>query len=282
MLEVYFENQKEAQTFHEQLLHYNKDLSISWKTNEKWGDKIVVHGGLRTEKQQLAIKKAMIDVFVYYREIQMIHHIIQNYYYYKNKEEIQRIAELSQSIISGEDEDLGQILKDKEPRSLLFELFEMDKKESITHFDSIVKFRLQAYQKELVDVVGLAIDEFKREEEHQSFIQSLREFVTRRQIKEQVVHVLQGTNFRFFREDGKAFTESEIKTLIQKEPLYIVGLDETEVNLTPLIAMAPKQIKIYGECPSEAKTLTVINVFQERVTFESMDKFPFLIPKSYV
>jgi len=67
----------------------------------------------------------------------------------------------------------------------------------------------------------------------------------------------------------------ELRTVMQNAPLYIVGLDEDEWNLAPLIAMAPKRIKIYGDLPSEPKTLTVINVFQERVDFEPIQKFPF-------
>jgi hypothetical protein len=41
------------------------------------------------------------------------------------------------------------------------------------------------------------------------------------------------------------------------------------------VAMAPEKIKIYGDHPSEPKTLTVINVFQERVDFEPYNNFPF-------
>jgi hypothetical protein len=62
---------------------------------------------------------------------------------------------------------------------------------------------------------------------------------------------------------------------MQSEALYIFGLDENELNLAPLIAMVPEKIKIYGNDPSEAKTMTVINIFQEKVIFEHDRHFPF-------
>lgn len=40
---------------------------------------------------------------------------------------------------------------------------------------------------------------------------------------------------------------------MQEEPLYMVGLDEDEWNLAPLIAMCPETIYIYGDSPSDAK-----------------------------
>lgn len=67
----------------------------------------------------------------------------------------------------------------------------------------------------------------------------------------------------------------DLQTLMQKEPLYLFGLDETEMNLSPLIAMAPEKVKIYGDDPAEPKTLTVINVFQEKAEFQPTREFPF-------
>ena len=126
-------------------------------------------------------------------------------------------------------------------------------------------------------MVGLAIDEYKREEDHQEFVNMLREYIAKKEPIYNVVHIVQGNTFSFFKADGKRFTRMELRMLMQKEPLYIVGLDEDELNLAPLVALAPKKIKIYGDDPSEPKTLTVINVFQERVDFESINKFPFPI-----
>ncbi|WP_375540675.1 sporulation protein YtxC [Virgibacillus saliphilus] len=81
--------------------------------------------------------------------------------------------------------------------------------------------------------------------------------------------------FTFYKHNGKQISTMELRSLMKSEPLYIVGLDEDELNLAPLVAMAPKKIKMYGDDPSEPKTLTVINVFQEKVDFKAYHHFPF-------
>jgi len=134
---------------------------------------------------------------------------------------------------------------------------------------------MQPLKDYLTHVVGLAIDEFKREEEHQNFIHSIREYIHKRKPKIEEVHLLQGDPFLFFKGNGSRFTSIELKSIMHKEPLYMIGLDATEMNLSPLIALLPGQIYIYGEYPSEAKTLTIINIFQERVRFYPYEKFPF-------
>src|SRR5690625_5756514 len=93
----------------------------------------------------------------------------------------------------------------------------------------------------------------------------LRTFVLKKKPTFKEVHVVQGMNFSFFRSNGKQFSTMELRHLMYQEPLYLVGLDENEMNLAPLIAIAPQKIYIYGDNPSEPKTLTVINVFQEKV-----------------
>jgi len=48
-----------------------------------------------------------------------------------------------------------------------------------------------------------------------------------------------------------------------------LGLHENEFNLSPLIAMSPAKIKVYGDDPDDPKIMTITNIFQERVEFET-------------
>ncbi|MDC3415731.1 sporulation protein YtxC [Aquibacillus salsiterrae] len=278
MLDVYFETKKEANTFSERLLVYNPTVEIHWKKRSEWGYRVLVSDMSHQHTDHIQkefISKAMTDVFILHREMNWIYDVIKKKYYYDNCDEIQRIADITQSIIAGEDIDLVHVFKNKKPRDSLLGIFRTNMKESVIHFQSIVNFRMQPYRKELIDVIGLAIDEFKREEEYQTFIHSLREYVSRKKMNGSVIHVLQGGDFTFFKENGEKYTSVELKRLIKKEPLYIVGLDDNELNLTPILAMAPKQIYIYGNDPTEPKTLTVQNIFEERMTFLPATDFPF-------
>ncbi|MEW9675479.1 putative sporulation protein YtxC [Lentibacillus sp. L22] len=276
MLEVYFSSDKEVISFCEYLFHYNKQIELRWKTNKNWGNQLQLQYQVPGNEPLETIAKAMADVFIIHRLTNMIKHIIEDYYYYSNTDEMARILDLTHWIFSGEDDDSQQVRKNKDPEQLLQSLFIANIKNTTSiHYDSIVQFRLKAFKDQLVQYVGLAIDEFKREEDHQSFVNMLREYIAKKDTTYDVIHVLQGTPFSFFKDNGKPFSAMELRTLMQKEPLYILGLDEDESNLAPLIAMAPKKIKIYGDHPSEPKTLTVINVFEEKVEFKPYKQFPF-------
>ncbi|WP_096269649.1 putative sporulation protein YtxC [Paucisalibacillus globulus] len=278
-MDVYFSSNKEVISFCEQLFHYNKKIELHWKTHEDWGNHLKIDYHQPDNELTDSVVKSMIDVFVTHRLSTMIKGITEEYYYYSDTDEIEKILDITHWLIAGEDDESVQVRKEKDdPLQLLYSLFVSNVKNTTTiHFDSIVNFRLKVFKDYLLNMVGLAIDEYKREEDHQEFVNMLREYIAKKTPIYNVVHIVQGKTFSFFKADGKRFTRMELRVLMQKEPLYIVGLDEDELNLAPLVAMAPKKIKIYGDHPSEPKTLTVINVFQERVDFEPISKFPFPI-----
>ncbi|SFB24591.1 putative sporulation protein YtxC [Lentibacillus halodurans] len=276
MLEVYFESDKEAICFCEHLFQFNKQVELHWKTTKEWGNHLQLDYEVSDSDFMESIAKAMSGVFVTYRLTDMINSIIRRNYYYKNSDEIERIMDLSHWIFTGDDDDIQLVRNYKDPSQLLYSLFLTNIKHSeAIHFDSIVHFQLKIFKDQIIHYVGLAIDEFKREEDHQAFIDMLRGYITKRKPVYDTIHILQGNSFSFFTPDGKRFSRMELRMLMQKEPLYIVGLDADELNLSPLIAMAPEKIKIYGDDPSEPKTLTVINIFQERAEFEPFSSFPF-------
>ena len=278
-MNVYFSSNKEVISFCEQLFHYNKKIELHWKTHEDWGNHLQIDYHQPDNELIESVVKSMVDVFVTHRLSAMLKGIIKEYYYYSDPDEIEKIEDITHWLFTGEDNESLQVRKEKDdPLQLLYSLFVSNVKNTTTiHFDSIVNFRLKVFKDYLLNIVGLAIDEYKREEDHQEFVNMLREYIAKKEPIYNVVHILQGDTFSFFKADGKRFTRMELRMLMQKEPLYIVGLDENELNLAPLIALAPKKIKIYGDDPSEPKTLTVINVFQERVNFEPFSKFPYPI-----
>ncbi|SHG33916.1 putative sporulation protein YtxC [Ornithinibacillus halophilus] len=280
MLDVYFSSNKEVINFCEQLFYYNKKIELHWKVHEEWGNHLQIESKLSEMETMEKVAHAMVEVFKLHRMPDMIKGIIQEIYYYSNADEVERILDITHDMIAGE-ESLKTVRSKKEPMQFLYNLFFASIKENSTiHFDSIVNFRLKEFKDYLIYDVGLAIDEFKREEDHQEFVNMLREFIAKKEAKYNVIHIVQGNPFIFYKPNGKKITKLELRKLMQEEPLYIVGLDGDEFNLAPLVAMSPKKIKIYGDYPSEPKTLTVINVFQERVDFEPYSKFPFSINRS--
>lgn len=281
MQEVFFESDKEVISFCEHLFYYNKQIELHWKTHKEWGNQLAFGENILKNELLDVIAKAMVHVFISHRLGVWIKTILKDYYYFKNSEEIERIHDIARWIFLGEDDDSLLIRNKKEdPSHLLHSLFIANMKDSTSvHFDSIVKFRLKVFKDYLIHYVGLAIDEFKQEEHHQEFIHMLRDYIAKKKPGFPTVHIIQGNSFQFFKENGKRLTKVELRNVMKKEPLYILGLDEEEWNLSPLIAMAPERIKIYGDDPAEPKTLTIINIFQEKVDFEPYAQFPF--PKNF-
>ncbi|GGJ84646.1 hypothetical protein GCM10007063_03930 [Lentibacillus kapialis] len=276
MLEVYFESDKEAISFCENLFQLNKKIELHWKTTEKWGNHLQLDYQESSDRFMEAVAGSMVKVFVAHRLTNMIDRIIKHNYYYSNSDEIERIMDLSHWIVAGNDEDSQFVRNNKDPRKLLHSLFLVNIKNSGTlHFNSLINFQLKVFKDQLIHYVGLAIDEFKREEDHQAFVDTLRNYIVKQKPEFEIIHVMQGEPFSFFKPDGKPFSRMELRVLMRDAPLYIVGLDTGELSLSPLIAMAPEKIKLFGDDPSDPKTLTVINIFQERVEFKPLGSFPF-------
>ncbi|WP_068674610.1 sporulation protein YtxC [Oceanobacillus sp. Castelsardo] len=284
MLRVYFESEKEVLMFCEKLFYLDKNIELHWKHQKEWGILLQIESEIQDSDFIEFIAKLMAEVFIAHRFGTIVKNIIKKNYYFSDCEEIKRIHEITNGILSGNNAvSLLQTERIKRdfPENLLENLFLNNIKNTNTiHYDSIVKFGLKEFRDEMINYIGLAIDEYKREEEHQEFINSLRTYISKKDPGIPVIHILQGSTFSFFLEDGKNLSKVDLQALMQKEPLYLFGLDESELNLSPLIAMAPEKVKIYGDDPAEPKTLTVINVFQEKVEFQSTREFPFYIHKN--
>ncbi|ASN05034.1 sporulation protein YtxC [Virgibacillus necropolis] len=276
MLDIYMESDKEVISFCESLFQINKKIELHWKTSEEWGNHLQIEIEEVDDTSLDSIARALVDVFMHHRLSNMIRSVIQGVYYYTNHDEIDKILDLTHWIITGGDDENIDLTDTEDPGLFLESLFiTMIKSSGTVHYDSLVKFRIKPFKELIKCFTGLAIDELKREEDHLSFVNALREYIAKKKALIPTIYMIQGDPFTFFNSNGKRITNMELHMIMQQEPLYIVGLDSNEKNLSPLIAMAPETIKIYGDNPVEPKTLTIINVFQERVEFEPLVNFPF-------
>ncbi|WP_058307137.1 putative sporulation protein YtxC [Gracilibacillus massiliensis] len=278
MLEVYFEQDTEANLFY-QLLKQEKD---KWNAVRKRVKRTliqlnpVVEMDWEEEKRHLAPLLSL--VFIQCRELAMIRHILRKKYYFSNEDEIERITSIARSLLEKDETVYEDRIHQHELRDILTTIFTLQIDESFVRFDSIIHFRLHHYVDQLTEMVGLAIDEFKREEEYQEFIHSIREFIKRKLPEEEVVHVVQGGSFQFYRDNGVQYTMEDLKDLKARFPLFIFGLEKEEWDISPLIMLAPSRIYLYGEDQSETRTHTIMTIFQERCSFYATDYFPFLLP----
>src|SRR5690625_4575910 len=180
VLEVYFESDKEVISFCENLFRYNKKIELNWKTHKDWGNQLQFIEDVLNDYTIESIAKAMVDVFMIHRLSNIIKNIIKDKYYYQNTDEIERILDLTYWVYKDPDHKLKDIKNGPSPSKLLKKMFITNIKSTRpVHFDSIVEFRLKSFHTLLIDYVGLAIDEFKQEEDHQAFIDMLRKYIAK-------------------------------------------------------------------------------------------------------
>lgn len=270
---IYFRFDKEVIYFCEKLFRLNEEIEVQWKRDKHWGNE------LRITDDNLSIHDVIscfVEVFLYERLHQMIKKIAAEDYLYSDEEEIERICQLTDYIISEESYQKELFGDYKTLSNFIFHILKNNIEVTYPiHFDSLVTFCMQPISECLGRAVGLGIDEMKREEEYQNFVHSVRYYLRNRKSKTDVLHIIQGDNFIFYNAQGEKYSRVQLRKLMHREPLYLIGLDDNEMNLSPVITLLPEKIFVYGDNPSEAKTLALINLFEEKVEFLPLEKFPF-------
>lgn len=262
--------------FCEALFEENKQIAVHWQVSDKWGNRLTIESSPLNEIAFQAIAKGLVHVYLTYRLRIALNEIIRHNYYFSNRHEVEKIYEHAEWIVTGEDRDSLIIRKNKHPIQLLRAIFLMHiRNAKQVNFASIIKSGMKAFKQDLIDYVGLAIDEFKREEEHQAFLNMVREYITKKAPVIPIIHVVHGNEFSYYSADGGEWSVREIRTLMKKTPLNLLGFPDEEWTLAPLIAMAPEIIILYANDPSSPKIQTVLNVFQERVIIRSFKEFPY-------
>ena len=275
MKTLYLPFVKEADTFCERLSLLRDNNRCTVEKDKVWGQKITFFKRSLTKQIIHDISETLVSIFTSFRLLNMIETIVRESYYFSEREEIRRILELAQDMLLQHDEHGLPIFKNKQLHNILQKVFiEQLQQTDSFHYDSVVKFCLTPFKQRLVAEVGFVIDDFKREEEHQMIVQMIREYIADKDIVFETVHLLQGNNFHFYTAKGERLTKKQLEPLMARTPLYLFGLNFQEWNLAPLIALSPRHIYVYGDL-QEAKTLTLLNVFQERVIIRPKQEFPF-------
>lgn len=271
---VYFKSEKELISFCEVLFESQHSIDVKWIKHQHFGNELQLNDDILKSE----IMSGLALVFILYRLQYFVKQIIEKVYFYQHDAEIERIYEHTTEIV-GLDMFAGSLFGEGlSLKEYIKRLFEKQVQTNYkVYFDSLVTFCTKPLKKCLIEAVALGIDEFKREEEYQEFLESVRTFITRRGVRTQELHIVQAEQFIFFKATGKQYSTVELKNEMCHAELYIVGLDENEMNLSPVITLSPKKIYIYGNDPTEPKTLSLINLFQEKVEFVSKECFPFTI-----
>lgn len=273
MRKIIFRLRDEYDYFRQLIKHKNIILN---ERKKKHGYVVHVH---KISDEQLV--SYFVNVYITYHFQQRVEKIISEQYFYKNKEEIEQVVQWTNWLLQ-ESTFMKQQFNEQSlitylSKLLLKQFRTIRITDDYIHYDTFVLFQFKPFHQELIYIIGYAIDEMKREEEHQHYIQSIRHYIINNSPKCSIVHILQGEVLQFFSSSGQEYTYEQLRALIEKEPLYIFGLDKNETNIASAIALLPRRLYIYGDHPYEAKVIGLLNIFQERACFLSKERFPFKI-----
>ncbi|MDQ0161107.1 putative sporulation protein YtxC [Bacillus alveayuensis] len=224
---------------------------------------------------QQTLIPTFIKYFVQIKEPKLLLSIIKEKYYFTDEDEQQQILHIAQSIMDGEYEDIPKAQKFESRDRYLYAAFQSFLHPDLSfHMDSFIMFRLHTYLKKLTEYVELSIEEYKLEQEYQNFIQTLRDYVIRKEPKIENLHILhEHSSFIVYNDTWEKLSRQELKQYIDRHfifqhPMYI----DSQI-LAPLVSIAPLKIYIYSDRQDEGMILTIQNIFQERVVLFNKNVF---------
>ncbi|WP_445612852.1 putative sporulation protein YtxC [Geobacillus sp. YF-1] len=202
--------------------------------------------------------------------------MISDWFYFRDPEEQQQILALAHSFLDGERRDYRKGPAFAASRTaLLVEAFRAFLRDELSFsFSSFAMFRLKPYMERLQHYVELAIDEYKLEQEYQTFVQTLRDCVAARKPAWPRLYLLHDPpRFLFYDSERRELSAEEVRQMIDRhlvvsQPMYI----DSSV-LAPLVSLAPSKIELYTDDPDDGMVQTIQNVFEERLRLHSRADF---------
>lgn len=195
--------------------------------------------------------------------LQAIKHQVMHKYFFREKEEIEAILEVASSLLEEEQiKGYGFFVDEKYMiREGLQTILAEGRSFS---FDSFMMFRIKTFQQSLQSFTMKAIDEYKLEQDYQSFIASLRDFLRKREPKMAKLHLVYHDAFYFYDSSFRKLERYEISDHIDKRLLSESAVYIDSVTLAPLLSIAPENLYIYTDDTEQGLIQTVKRVFEER------------------
>ncbi len=287
MIKVDFSNRRDCEEiFHRISEHiakgnYDAAFGVSAK---KVGKKLLYIAFDKKEATfQYVLQPMLSRVFAEYIiatfEPKWLHDMLTNHFYYEDKNEIHDIISLFYFIMEGKHAELPNVktipsreaLIEDAVRSLLEDSF---RKELSFSFDSFLKFRIKAYRECIAAYLEMAIDEYKLEQDYQSFIENLRSFLHRKKPMIDILHIVYTNKPTFFDERFQLIDEEKIAKAISNTGYFLQQSVIESTLLQPLLTFAPKEVHLYVDSDLTGLLYTLKNIFQERLIIRRLKDVP--------
>lgn len=200
------------------------------------------------------------------KEDDMLLDIITSDFLFEDRNEQEQILAITKSIIQGKKPDLPGLDRMSSRKQLIYDaFFGFLRDEASFFYESFIRFRLRPYQECLEHYVGMAIDEYKLEQEYQNFVENLRALLKRRRPLMKTVHLVFNKEFALYDRLYHRIDEKQIQRRLDPGLSGKWGMDIEPSVLVSLISIAPRTIFLYTDNVDAGMIQTIQNVFQERV-----------------
>lgn len=272
---IYFKREDDLFYFCDRLFRRRSAIDVRWeKTLQRYFK-------LQIAEEQYVSEEIIVCLTDLYMEGHIINeyvHILEKVYFMEKDSMIESLLHMI-DYVSHDSFYLEKTLPNVSSIRDHVQLYVRDyvEKADNIYFDAMIRFHFTPMKKQWIPLIGFAIDEWHREEEHQLYMQRLRAFVKHRPTMRQRIHVVKKDGkTRFYEEDGTYLPDTRLHILMEEYPLYMVGLDEKEQVISPIITLAPKQILLYATDQLDGTMQTIVDVFEERVSHLPLSMFPFV------
>ncbi|MGE6628930.1 putative sporulation protein YtxC [Bacillus sp. NPDC077027] len=269
MLEIIFEDEYDTAAFLHLAEHFDSRHHISIQEGNA---RLLIEAKESPATLESFVRPLLLHFFLECKENERMRRMIEKTYLFKDPEEQHQILSIAHSIMKGDMEDIPCIHQGTSRESLLRkELETITLNNGIFSIGSFLTFRLSEYDRRLREYVEVSIEEYKMEQEYQSFIQSLRDYVMTKEPKLDTVHVVHQDRFIIW--EFRYASEREQKQYIDRQfvrehPMYI----DSQL-IAPLVSIAPRKIALFTNDAGNSMVQTIQNIFQERVELSSLASF---------
>lgn len=273
-MHISFQSEQEAQKLIDFVSAHEYGPELHVYISRMPGAKIGIELSGLEEKWHALLSDVFYAFFMEDRLWQGLEQAVTQRYHFTEREEIEAIMEIAGSIIEGE-----KLAGDNEEMDAARLLIAESLKPVITaglsfSFESFVTFRLKPLLDSAVRYAEKAIDEYKLEQEYQSFQAALRDCLQRQKPKLDRLYVRhEGSSMTFYDPDRRRLSHRELQGMIDKKLFSgtLMYLDSTA--LAPLISIAPSHLTIYTDEAEDGLIQTIIRLFEERIVIRKFSSF---------
>lgn len=222
------------------------------------------------------LSEKFAEVFIESRLTENVRAVLQNVFYYEKEAELAIISHqvydtFKKRLFLYDELNVRYNPFDqlkKHFRQILYE-------EDVIHYDTLIQFNQKRMDELLLHFVSLCIDDYKQEQEYQTFLHSVREYLRGRTSEIDEIHLFLSKRPRSFTKAGIELPKNTLQEFMEEDALVNLGYLADNLVLAPMIAMNPEKIYIYGADISSVQTIALLNIFEERVILKDTHEFPF-------